>query len=233
MNDERDFSDERLNAFVDNQLGAEDCEEILAAVATDAELGQRLCALRSAKELVRHAYGNVPAARRRLNRQVPVWGGALAASVALIVGVLAGWLGHHATTSVKPPGLSATWAGGVFATEPARILIHLDSAKAEQMDAALDLAEAYLAKVGSAQVEIIANHRGLDLLRARTTPYAGRIAELKAHHARVGFVACGQTMARLQRVGEDVTLVPEAAVTRTAIEHVAERVQEGWTYLKI
>jgi len=40
-------------------------------------------------------------------------------------------------------------------------------------------------------------------------------------------------MARLQRVGEDVTLVPEAAVTRTAIEHVAERVQEGWTYLKI
>jgi uncharacterized protein len=233
MNDTRNFSDERLNAFVDNQLGPEECDEILAAVAGDAELGQRLCALRSAKELVRHAYGNVPAARRRLNRQLPVWGGALAASVALVVGVLVGWLGHHATTSAKAPGLSATWVGGLFAAEPARILIHLDSSKAEQMDAALDLAEAYLLKAGSARIEIIANNRGLDLLRARTTPYAGRIAELKAHHERVGFIACGQTMARLQRVGEDVALIPEATVTRTAIEHVAERVQQGWTYLKI
>jgi len=37
----------------------------------------------------------------------------------------------------------------------------------------------------------------------------------------------------LRAGGQDVSLVPEAAVTRTAIEHVAERVQQGWTYLKI
>ncbi|KAF0166720.1 MAG: transmembrane anti-sigma factor [Rhodocyclaceae bacterium] len=233
MNDATNFSDERLNAFVDNQLGAQECDEILAAMATDVELGQRLCALRSTKELVRHAYGNVPDARRTRNLHLPVWGGALAASIVLIIGVLVGWLGHHAASKVETPGSTAAWAGGLFAAEPARILIHLDSSQAEQMDAALDLAEAYVAKAGSAQVEIIANHRGLDLLRARTTPYAARIAELKAQHQRVGFVACGQTMARLQRVGEDVALVPEAAVTRTAIEHVAERVQQGWTYLKI
>jgi intracellular sulfur oxidation DsrE/DsrF family protein len=233
MNDVRDFSDEHLNAFVDNQLGAQECDEILAAIARDVELGQRICALRSAKELVRHAYGNVPAARRAPTRQLPVWGGALAASVALMVGILAGWLGHQTATTVKTPGSPVVWAGGLFATEPVRILIHLDSAQAEQMDATLDLAEAYLAKAGSAQVEIIANHRGLDLLRARTTPYASRIAQLKARHERVGFIACGQTMARLQGVGQDVALVPEAAVAKTAIEHVADRVQQGWTYLKI
>ena len=233
MNDVRSFSDEHLNAFVDNQLGAQECDEILAAVARDAELGQRLCALRAAKELVRHAYGRVPAARRTRNLHLPVWGGALAASVVLMLGVLAGWLGHHAATRVEAPRSMAAWAGGLFAAEPARILIHLDSSRAEQMDAALDLAEAYLAKAGSAQVEVIANHRGLELLRVDTTPYAARITELKAHHARVGFVACGQTIARLQGVGVAVELVPEAAVTRTAIEHVAERVQQGWTYLKI
>ena len=233
MNDATDFSDEHLNAFVDNQLGAQECDEILAAMATDVELGQRLCALRSTKELVRHAYGNVPAVRRGPNRHLPVWGGALAASLALVVGVLIGWQGHHAATTGETPGSMAAWTGRLFATEPARILIHLDSSRADQMEAALDLAEAYVAKAGNAQVEIIANHRGLDLLRARTTLYAGRIAQLKAQHQRVGFVACGQTMARLQRVGEDVALVPEAAVTRTAIEHVAGRVQQGWTYLKI
>jgi intracellular sulfur oxidation DsrE/DsrF family protein len=125
------------------------------------------------------------------------------------------------------------WTDSLFAAEPARILIHLDSSRAEQMEATLDLAEAYLAKTGNARIEIIANNTGLDLLRARTTPYAARIAELKAQHRRVGFIACGQTIARLQRIGQDVALVPEAAVTRTAIEHVAERVQQGWTYLKI
>ena len=233
MNDTRNFSDEHLNAFVDNQLGAQECDEILAAIATDVELGQRLCALRSTKELVRHAYGNVPAVPRGPDRHLPIWGGALAASVALIVGVLTGWLGHQTATTVKIPGSTAAWAGGLFAAEPARILIHLDTSAADQMEAALDLAEAYVAKAGNAQVEIIANHRGLDLLRARTTPYAARITELKAQHQRVGFIACGQTMARLQRVGEDVVLIPEAVVTSTAIEHVAGRVQQGWTYLKI
>ena len=233
MNDARKFSDEHLNAFVDNELGAQECDEILTAIASDAELGQRLCELRSAKELVRHAYGRVPDARRPASRRVAIWGGALAASLTLVVGVLIGWLGHQAVVPQESPGGMAAWSGRLFAAEPARILIHLDSSRSEQMDAALDLAEAYLAKAGNAHVEIIANNRGLDLLRARTTPYAARIAGIKSHHERVGFIACGQTIARLKGGGEDVALVPEAAVTRTAIEHVAERVQQGWTYLKI
>lgn len=233
MNEARVFSDELLNAFVDHQLDARECDEILAAMGSDVELAQRVCALRSSKELVRHAYGNVPAARRGPDRRLALWGGALAASVALVVGILAGWLGHHAATAAEKPGAMAAWGGRLFAAEPARILIHLDSSQAEQMDAALDLAEAYLARTGNAQVEIIANHRGLDLLRTDTTPYAARIAGLKSQHARVGFVACGQTIARLQGVGVEVALVPEAAVARTAIEHVADRVQQGWTYLKI
>lgn len=233
MNDEQKFSDERLNAFVDNQLGTQECDEILTAIASDAELGQRLCKLRSAKELVRHAYGRVPNSRHPANRHYSIWSGALAASLTLVVGVLIGWAGHHSATAQESSGTTAAWAGRLFATEPARILIHLDSSRSEQMDAALDLAEAYLAKAGNAQVEVIANNRGLDLLRARTTPYAVRIAGIKSHHQRVAFIACGQTIARLSGGGEDVALVPEAAVTRTAIEHVAERVQQGWTYMKI
>lgn len=233
MNHVRKFSDERLNAFVDKELGAQECDEILTAIASDAELGQRLCELRSTKELVRHAYGRVPEARHPASRQVSIGSGALAASLTLVVGVVIGWLGHDSATTRASPGPAASWTERLFAAEPARILIHLDSSRSEQMDAALDLAEAYLAKAGHARVEIIANNRGLDLLRARTTPYAARIAGIKSQHERVSFVACGQTIARLQGGGEDVALVPEAAVTRTAIEHVAERLQQGWTYLKI
>lgn len=233
MNEARRFSDEQLNAFVDNQLGAEECEEILAAVVNDGELSERLCALRSSKEFVRHAYGQVPLVPRTRMRGVPFLGGALAAGVALIVGILVGWLGHQLATTADAPGALAHLGNRVVAQAPARILIHLDNDKPEQMDAALELAETYLARAGDARIEIIANNRGLDLLRNRTTPFAKRIAAMKVHHEQLGFIACGQTIARLRGAGEDVSLVPEAVVTRTAIEHVAERVQEGWTYLKI
>lgn len=233
MNDTSDISDERLNAFIDNQLGTQDYDEILAAIAQDGDLGQRLCALRTAKEMVRHAYGHAPEARRKPNRHLPIWGGALAASLTLAVGLLLGWHGHHVATTLEAPTSIASWADGLFANEPTRILIHLDNSRTEEMIAALDLTEAYLAKSSSARIEIIANNTGLDLLRVSTTSYAERIHTLKLHHQQVAFIACGQTIARLRGVGQDVSLLPEAAVTKTAIEHVAGRVQQGWTYLKI
>ncbi len=232
MNDMRkNFSDESLNAFVDNQLGTQEREEILAAVTEDAELGQRLCALRSTKELVRHAYEQVPAARRRQARRVPLWSGALAASVALVVGVLLGWQGHRATGPGSPEAFA--WAGNPFAAQPARVLIHLDSSQRERMEEALEMAEAYLAKAGKAKVELVVNNSGLDLLREEATPHAERIARLAARHEMLAFVACGNAIARYRSAGLDVTLVPEAKVAATAVEHIVDRVQQGWTYVKI
>lgn len=227
-----EYSDERLNAFVDNELGIPEREEILAAIAGDPALGQRLCALRSAKDLVRHAYERVPAARRKRNHGLPLWGGALAAGLALVAGVLIGWQGHRSAV----PGASESalaWAGNLFAAKPARVLIHLDSSQSDRMEEALDLAEAYLAKPGNTQVEVVVNNSGLDLLRKEATPYAARIAALTSHHEMLAFVACGNAIARYRSAGLDVTLVPEARVERTAVEHVVERVRQGWTYVKI
>ena len=226
------FSDERLNAFVDNELGNEEREEILAAIAEDAELGQRLCALRSAKELVRHAYSHVQTYSRKRGRRISLWGGALAAGVALVVGVLIGWQGHR--TAIGSPSESAlAWAGSLFAPQPTRVLLHLDSSQAERMEEALDMVEAYLAKAGHARVEVVVNNSGLDLLRQEATPHAARIAALAARHEMLAFVACGNAIARYRSAGLDVTLVPEARVERTAVEHIVDRVRQGWTYLKI
>ncbi|MDT3737505.1 MAG: DsrE family protein [Denitratisoma sp.] len=227
----RDFSDERLNAFVDNELGSEEREEILAAIAEDAELSQRLCALRASKELVRHAYSHVPAYSRKRGRRVSLWSGALAAGLALVAGVLIGWQGHRVSVSPGEPALA--WMGGLFAPQPTRVLLHLDSSQAERMEEALDMAEAYLAKAGHARVELVVNNSGLDLLRQEATPHAARIAALAARHDMLAFVACGNAIARYRSAGLDVTLVPEARVERTAVEHIVDRVRQGWTYLKI
>ncbi|MEZ5615527.1 MAG: hypothetical protein R3E35_09950 [Rhodocyclaceae bacterium] len=232
MNDMRNFSSERLNAFVDNELGPQEREEILAALAEDAGLGQRLCELRSAKELVRHAYGSLPPTRRKQPRRVTLWSGALAAGVALVVGVLVGWQGHRASQA-EPAQEASAWIGNLFAAAPERVVIHLDSSQIERMESALDMAEAYLAKAGRAKVELVVNNSGLDLLREETTLHAGRIARLAARYEMLTFVACGNAIARYRNVGLDVTLVPEAKVAGTAVEHIVDRVRKGWTYVKI
>ncbi|MCZ7653942.1 MAG: hypothetical protein M5R42_06055 [Rhodocyclaceae bacterium] len=106
------------------------------------------------------------------------------------------------------------------------MLLHLDSSQPERMEEALDMAEAYLAKASNARVEIVVTNSGLDLLREESTPYAARIAALASRHEMLAFVACGNAIARYRNAGLDVTLVPEAMVAGTAVEHVVERVRQ-------
>lgn len=222
----REFSDERLNAFVDGELDAQERDELLAAATADAELGHRLCELRATKDLIRHAYNPAPGSVRHARRGIGGWGGALAATVALVVGVVIGWQGHRAT------GESGPLLAG--ATHPARILIHLDSAAEDRMEETLDIAETYLAKVGSqAKVEIVVNNSGLNLLREETSPYVERIAAMSSRHELLSFVACGYAISRYRNSGRSVTLLPGAHVAKTGVEHIVDRVQEGWTYVKI
>lgn len=225
----REFSDERLNAFVDGELDAQERDELLAAATADAELGHRLCELRATKDLIRHAYNPAPGSVRRARRGIGGWGSALAATVALVVGLVAGWQGHRAASDSEPlrAGLGPT-------SHPARILIHLDSAAEDRMEETLDIAETYLAKVGSqAKVEIVVNNSGLNLLREETSPYIERIAAMSSRHELLSFVACGYAISRYRNSGRSVTLLPGAHVAKTGVEHIVDRVQEGWTYVKI
>jgi intracellular sulfur oxidation DsrE/DsrF family protein len=232
MSNTPEFSDERLNAFVDGELDAHEREEILAAMACDTGLGHRLCELRAMKDLVRHAYDQVPAPRKPRRPRMTTWGGLLAACLVLAVGVLLGWQGHRlaAGGEAEPP---TGWLQALLLPQPGRILIHLDTSDEQRMEEALDMAEAYLLKAGRARVEVVVNNSGLDLLREQATPYALRIAELSARHEMLAFVACGNAIARYRANGRDVSLVPEARVAKTAVEHIVDRVRQGWTYVKI
>lgn len=226
------FSEEQLNAFVDGELAAAEREEILAASAADAAVAERLCALRASKELLRHAYDRralpMPA---RVSQSRGWWGGALAAGIVLVAGV---FLGVQLQRSApEQADTTLAWASNFFVAQPDRMLVHLDHADTEHMEAALDLVGAYLEKNASAHVEVVVNNRGLDLLRTDRTPFASRIADLELRYANVVFIACERAIARFEGEGERVAILPQAARTRNAIAHIADRVQGGWTYIKV
>lgn len=235
MKKDEHFSEEQLNAFVDGELDPEEKSRLYNESSRSPELDKRLCQHRKLKELVRHAYDDVPEPTRphhtSLDRTRMV-GRALVASVLLAVGVLIGSAGTGLLEFGTGGNGGASVAGHV--SEPENYLLHVISGDPEQMHAALEYAQFLLESVGDGevgQVEIVANERGLDLLRSDVTPFAAEIAELQAHD--VVFYACSRTIERLEEEGVNVVLVPHTRVDYTALDRVVMRMQEGWKYEKI
>jgi intracellular sulfur oxidation DsrE/DsrF family protein len=238
-------SDETLHAFVDGELDVAESETLMAQVREDQDLAQRVCNLRSLQSMVRLAYVDPPVAGGRKSHSAPrrqIMQRSAIASLILLLGLGGGWaLRGFETEAVAL--LPASNAGGYqmisleHEADPNRVMLHLDSAAPDKMVAVLDQAERLLneaEKQGRAmQLEVIANSRGLDLLRAGVSPYAERMAHLKRRHANLQWVACGQSVARFKGEGQQVVLLPAIRVAPTAIGEIITRLQQGWTYVRV
>jgi intracellular sulfur oxidation DsrE/DsrF family protein len=237
MKKHEQISEEQLNAFVDGELDPEEKSRLLNESNRSAELDSRLCQQRKLKELVKQAYTNVPPPRGAAKSQLAqsgLLGRALAASLLLVVGLSGGFFAHNYMDQASgKEGLTvATASQPVAAVE--NYILHVVSGEPEQMLFALEKARELLdsAEEGqSRQVEIVANERGLNLLRSDVTPYADRISALQDND--VVFYACSRTIERLEAKGVEVHLVPEANHAYTALDRVVIRMKDDWEYIKI
>lgn len=236
-------SDETLQAFVDGELDARESERLMAQMRAEPTLAQRVCDLRELKSIVRLAYAEPPrvglrlgqdrsATRRRLMQRCAY------ACLFVTLGLGAGWTARGISGAESEPA----WEGREVVSlavkpDPGRVLLHIDSGLPEKMLEVLDRAERYLdqaeAQGRALQLEVVANSRGLNLLRAGYSPYAERIAQMRQRHANLQFIACSQSVARFAAEGEDVVLLPAAHTAPTAIGQIVDRLQQGWTYVRI
>lgn len=235
MNKDEHISEEQLNAFVDGELDSEERSSLFDEAERFGELDQRLCQQRKIKELVKHAYRDVPEARRLLSGRRAhnsMLGLALAASMLLIVGIATGQLmPRFFDQDLRPGGLSAN-AQAIADVE--NYILHVTNGEPEKMRLALLQARQLLDSADSnnpRRVEIIANDRGLDLLRSDVTPFSAEIRALSREN--VMFYACSKAIERLEEKGIEVRLVPEAIPGFTALDRVVERMQDGWLYIKL
>ncbi len=234
MKKDEHFSEEQLNAFVDGELDPEEKSRLYNESAHSPDLDSRLCQLRKLKELVGHAYDDVPPAKRPggppLRRSGP-FGGALVAGILLAVGAAAGYFGQgliSADTSARPV------QSAQVPEQAENYLLHVVSGDPEQMHSALAHARYLLDSADEGdfrRVEIVANERGLDLLRSDVTPFAEEIRTLQENN--VVFYACARSIQRLEEKGVKVILVPDIQQDYTALDRVVMRMQDGWKYEKI
>lgn len=91
MNENKRFSDEFLNAFVDDQLATEEKARVYLEIGKDEALNRQVCELRKLHELVQLAYRNPPPPPvRQLRAQRTRLSFGIAASFLLVLGVLIG-----------------------------------------------------------------------------------------------------------------------------------------------
>jgi len=197
------------------------------------------------QSMVRLAYAEPPVAGSWVARVVPrrqFMQRCAFGCLILLTGLSGGWalrsLESQAVAAV-PAAIFSGYQAVSLAREadPNRVMLHIDSASPDKMQAVLDQAERFLDEAErqgrSVQLEVIANSHGLGLLRVGISRHADRIARMKKRHASLQFVACSQSIARFQHEGQKVVLLPAAQAAPTALGEIITRLQQGWTYVRV
>jgi intracellular sulfur oxidation DsrE/DsrF family protein len=237
MNKGDHISDEQLNAFTDNELDAAEKGDILSLSEESAELDARLCQQRKLKEMMQHAYEDVPAPKQPLAGKVlkpRSFGWAAVLALCLVSGAMIGWVASTVTGGYPMGNAQLDGQGAAVVASADRYLLHITSGEPDEMKAALQRATALLEQDNGGtptRLEIVANEGGLDLLRSDITPFADEVAYLA--NRDVVFYACTKAIERLEEKGITVRLVPEANAGYTALDRVVTRLQDNWKYIKI
>lgn len=237
------LSDEKLNAFIDDELDFEEKEQVFRQLKQDDLLNREIHELHQVGDLLRHAYRNPPPAPQHRSRAEKKATGLFraAASIGLLaLGALAGWYGNERFTSEAAQVLAIqpnSVTRHAVATETSNLLLHINSSDAGKMEALLDYAEQSLAEHQRQnrrfRLEVVANDGGINMLRRDTSPFPRRIETLLNDYPNVSFNACANALRRLREQGEKIELIPGIRQDHSAIDKITNRIEQGWRYLKV
>ena len=248
MINNQSISDELLNSFVDNELELDEKSEILNAIGRDETLKERVCELRSLKEMIQHAYQQPPVHSVSPIKKLRTWRppyiqnmpSLTVCMTLLLLGWGSGWLmsaGLMSTYNPKMMSLFQAAQRNDIAEEPGNIIVHVSNSNPVRLKTALDETENLLASYKRAnrqlKVEIIANSGGMDLLRSDVSLFAKRIGLMQAKYPNLDILACSQTISKLQKQGVIVHLLPHTWVATSAVEQINKRLLQGWDYIRV
>jgi len=237
------FSDEHLNAYLDNQLDADERGQLLNALRQDAELSARVCKLQKVKEMVQLAYYNFDAEhhKQQPQRHKAIWP-AIAASFLLAMGLLTGWFANsqfgHQPRLLELAKAAQTSNTTATTQDEWRLVLHVDSADPNRFNVMLDETEQLL-KTSAQQkqkvrVEILTNGGGLKLVEQGNAAYTKRLQALAKQYDNLGLLVCQRALNKFKsEKGVQLNLVPEARIVESAMNEVIKRQQEGWAYIRI
>lgn len=235
MSNSNQIDEIMISAFVDNQVDIETRVAIVKAMDEDAELRDYVYRIRRAKDLVKLSYANETPSEFRdrkftkpFHRQCMMRIAAALSAVA--IGLSAGLVGYnYGHNTMTGPSLAE-----LTQQESQRIILHIDASDPKQFEATLAYTEKFLNQhksSGKAQIEVVANSGGIDLLRA-DFPMSEKVARIMDEHDNITFIACTNAINKLRAQGINPTMVKDVKTETAALTHIIDRMNSGWTYVK-
>ncbi|OOG23000.1 hypothetical protein B1C78_12795 [Thioalkalivibrio denitrificans] len=244
MDRTREEDEKALNALVDGELDTDPRREVLIRIREDTALRDTACALRHVKTLVHHAYAGARPPQREASRPaLRRWPAAAAAVVLLSIGFVAGLTLPFGTDReqdaiVASAPLPSPEQEGVrinpVQVQHNKFVLHISRGGPERFSEVIDRAEQLLSSYPGPglEVEVIANSEGLGLFREETSTQIERIRRLSEQYDNINFIACQNTMEVLERRGVRTRLLTGTRTTESAVDHIIERLQDGWVYVR-
>ena len=235
MSNSNQIDEIMISAFVDNQVDIETRVAIVKAMDEDVELRDYVYRIRRAKDLVKLSYSNSTPSEFRdrkftkpFHRQCMMRIAAALSAVA--IGLSAGLVGYnYGHDTMTGPSLAE-----LTQQESQRIILHIDASDPKQFEATLAYTEKFLNQhksSGKAQIEVVANSGGIDLLRA-DFPMSEKVARIMDEHDNITFIACTNAINKLRAQGINPTMVKDVKTEVAALTHIIDRMNSGWTYVK-
>ena len=247
----RDVSDEILGAYVDDELACSEKRLVAEEIKSNPELEQHAQALLDLKTSIKDAYSDATIAKHaslsektelsdKTTRRIFIQ--SIAASFiltcGLVVGVMINMSGsvNKLVTADASDKLFGIQVKPVSQQED-KILLHISSADLDKLDFLLTKTERLLTDSRHSNnplnIEVIANSKGINLLRKSTSPYAQRITKLQKQYSNLQFIACKNTIQRLQKNGQSIQMINGVKADKPALDTIINRMDKGWTYVKI
>lgn len=240
MNGKTQFSDEHLNAFIDDQLNAVEKAEILEALSHDSELNKRVYDLQKLQNLVQLSYESIAIPDKyqaNNNSQSTRFRWLAAASFLLVIGSAAGWLSHDALNQNLSDFAQISTQNVTNTSDNWKVLMHVSTANPTRLNIVLNEAEALLKEYAKSskklQLEILTNSKGMTLVTDNNKQFSNRLKSLQNQYDNLVVMACGETLKRIRSKQKDIQLLPNTNVVSSALNQVVKRQKDGWAYIRI
>lgn len=245
----QEVSDEILGAYVDNELACSEKRIIADEIKSNPELERRVQALLDLKTSIKGAYSNVTAGQQTKESDLSakasklIFKQSIAASFILTCGLIVGAminLSGNTPNKLVTANADDTLFGikvKPVSLQTDKVLLHISSADLNKLDFLLTRTERLLTDSRNSNnplnIEVIANSKGINLLRKTKTPYAERIQALQSQYSNLQFIACKNTIQRLLKEGQTVQMINGVKADSPALDTIINRIDQGWTYVKI
>lgn len=244
MHGKKQYSDEHLNAFIDDQVSTNEKAEILDAIRHDNELSQRVCELQKIQNMVQLSYQSIDVPEHHAgkvnNFQTKKINWFAAASFILFFGGIIGWFTHQAINSERLIDIADLTLHPVTHndSEQWKLMLHVSTAEPHRLDIVLSEAESLLKEYSNSsrklKLEILANSEGLALVTNKGESYNQKLQVLQQKYKNLAVLVCGETLHRVQKKqGKKLELLPDTRIVPSAINQIVKRQQNGWSYIRI